>query len=70
MNSKLSKEKAAGMTVNERLFVAGLMDDFDRAEDRRDVLALRSILQKIYLDPASIEANIRQILAGTDAADK
>lgn len=52
----------AGMTVNERLYVSGLMDDFDRAVAERDRPGLRSILEKIELGPESIEAIIRYVL--------
>lgn len=44
----------AGMTVNERLFVSGLMDDFDKALENKNEHELRKILEKIELTEESI----------------
>jgi hypothetical protein len=44
-----------GMTVNERLFAAGLMDAFDRAAERNDSLELKRILKEVALSDANIE---------------
>lgn len=46
--------KYAGMTVNERLHVNGLIDDFDRAVEKRDVAKVVSILREIELTDVSI----------------
>ncbi len=43
-----------GMTVNERLFVTGLMDTFDRAKNKDKELA-RMILEAIRVDKQSID---------------
>ena len=45
----------AGMTVNERLCFCGLMDDFDRACDQRDLEALRLIFARIELPDYPVE---------------
>src|SRR5438045_6952143 len=37
----------SGMTVNERLFAAGLLDDFDAAVMRWDKEAVLNLLQKV-----------------------
>ena len=37
----------AGMTLNERLFEAGLVDEFDRALQQENVEGLRAILIKV-----------------------
>jgi hypothetical protein len=42
-----------GMTVNERLFVTGLMDTFDKANKKDKELA-KFILQSIRVDEISI----------------
>ena len=42
-----------GMTVNERLFVTGLMDTFDKAKNKDKELA-RMILEAIRVDKPSI----------------
>ena len=44
-----------GMTVNERLFVCGLMDEFDRARLQWDIAALRSIFDEIDLAGYDLE---------------
>ena len=43
-----------GMTVNERLFVTGLMDTFDKAKKKDKELA-RIILEAIRVDKISID---------------
>ncbi len=43
------------MTVNERLYASGLMDDFDKAIKNKDVEKAKSILIKTELDEASIK---------------
>ena len=45
----------AGMTVNERLFVCGLMEDFDRAREHNDLGALRAIFVRIDLPDYQVE---------------
>ncbi len=44
----------AGMTVNERLFVSGLLKKFDKAITDRDVMTVISILKTVELTDASI----------------
>jgi hypothetical protein len=58
----LTKEEAGGMTVNERLAVAGLMDDFDAAVARRDEPAIRAILIQVFLTEPNIDAIVRHVL--------
>ncbi len=48
-----------GMTVNERLFNLGLIDDFDAAVSKRDKAGMRAVLLKSFLD----EKNIEEIIA-------
>jgi hypothetical protein len=40
----------AGMTVNERLFAAGLLRDFDQAARRRDRARMIGILTQVAVD--------------------
>jgi len=48
-----------GMTVNERLFNLGLLDEFDAAVAKRDKAAgPRAVLFKCFLDEANIQAII------------
>lgn len=47
--------KYKGMTVNERLYVGGFMDEFDKAVKDKDVDKIRSILKKVELTEPSIK---------------
>lgn len=51
---ELMVNKYAGMTVNERLYVSGLMGDFDKAVEKKDAEKVRSILEKVELTEESI----------------
>ena len=62
MKKELSEKEASGMTVNERLFAADLIDDFDDAVAQNDKPKLKSILEKIYLSPENIQTIIMQLL--------
>lgn len=44
-----AKSWFAGMTTNERLFAAELLDSFDRAAERRDRDGMIAILEKVEL---------------------
>jgi len=47
--------KYSGMTVNERLYVSGLMDEFDAAVQKKDAERVRAILEKVDLTEESIK---------------
>ena len=47
-----------GMTVNERLFASGLIDEFDRAR-KSDKAKARRILELLQVDKPSIDKIIR-----------
>lgn len=49
------ENKYIGMTANERLYVSGLMDEFDEAVEKRDAAKVRSILEKVELTEESIK---------------
>lgn len=57
----LTEREAAGMTVNERLYGAGLLEAFDRAVSTRDVSRLREILTSVYLAEPEIFAVVAQV---------
>ena len=46
--------KYDGMTVNERLFVAEKIDEFDKAVNEKDRIKVISILQSVELTEFSI----------------
>jgi len=50
------EHELAAMTVNERLFVRGLLDRFDEARTTRDVDALREIFSLIELPDYPVES--------------
>jgi hypothetical protein len=53
--------KYAGMTVNERLYVSGLMGEFDDAVKQKDSEKVRSILEKVELTEASIKPILERL---------
>ncbi len=60
--SPLGPEAAAAMTVNERLFAAGLLGDFDAAAAARDRVRLRALLAAVHISERDIEAIVRTVL--------
>ena len=51
-------EGLGGMTVNERLFVCGLMDEFEKAQvDDKDIA--KRILELLGVDKLSIEKIVK-----------
>jgi hypothetical protein len=46
--------KYVGMTVNERLYISGLMDDFDKAIYDKNIKKVVSILKSVELSEESI----------------
>jgi hypothetical protein len=53
------KYKYGGMTVNERLYLSGLMDEFDKALLRQDTNTLISILKEVELNNTNINAILK-----------
>ncbi len=47
----MSEPDYRGMTVNERLFAAGLLDKFDQAMNQGDRAALEVMLGQVEVDP-------------------
>ncbi len=62
MKKELTEKEALGMTVNERLYHAGLMNDFDKALAQKDKSRLKTILEKVYLSPEDIQFIFEQLL--------
>jgi hypothetical protein len=51
-------EGLSGMTVNERLYVSGLMDEFDRAK-KKDKTRAKEILRWLRVDEPSIDMIVK-----------
>ena len=51
----------AGMTVNERLCVSGLMEEFDEAVKQKNSAKVRAILEKVELTEASIKPILERL---------
>lgn len=50
-----------GMTVNERLYVGGLMDEFDKAVEEKDTEKVICILKKVELTDLSIVPILKEL---------
>jgi hypothetical protein len=64
MSSNSEHPEFAGMTVNERLFVSGLMPKWDDACRRRDRDAMIALLEKVEISQAA--STVQTILANPD----
>ena len=53
--------KYGGMTVNERLFTAGLLEAFDKAISNRQRAEALRILQEVELTPTQAESTVSTI---------
>ena len=54
-----NKSKYSGMTVNERLYVSGLIDKYDEAVKKKDIKFAISILKAVDLGEENITANLK-----------
>lgn len=50
-----------GMTVNERLYVSGLMNEFDKAVEEKDTEKVICILKKVELTDLSITPILKEL---------
>ncbi|MBV4360602.1 hypothetical protein [Pinibacter aurantiacus] len=58
----LDRSKYSGMTINERLYLSNLMNDFDRAIEKKDVKEIVSILNKVeVVDETSIKSILESV---------
>ena len=53
--------KYAGMTVNERLHVSGLIGEFDEAVKQKKSEKVRAILEKVELTETSIKPILERL---------
>lgn len=60
LNSKImTNRKYGGMTVNERLYVAGLLDEYYKAIEKKDILSVKKILSKVDIDGENVTAILK-----------
>ncbi len=60
-NTAIVMNKYGGMTVNERLYVSGLMDKFEKAVKEKNVNLVISILKEVELNDLSITPILEQL---------
>lgn len=58
--------KYAAMTVNERLYVSGLIDEFDKAVEEKNTAEAIRILQEVEVADDSIKPILEQLKLKTD----
>lgn len=61
--------KYIGMTVNERLYVSGLLQEFDNAVEKKDAGKVISILKKVELTDPSINPILERLGLSEDNTD-
>ena len=57
----MMENKYAGMTVNERLYVSGLIDEFDKAVGDKNIEEAIRILKRVELPNDSIKPILEQL---------
>jgi hypothetical protein len=59
-------DQLRGMNVNERLFEAGLLDQWDKAARVRDGAAMIELLVRVAISPTGAERIVSTVLANPD----
>ena len=62
MKRQLSEQEVSGMSLNERLYLSGLLDDFDKAITQQNAEELKHILERVYISFEDIDFIIKQLL--------
>lgn len=57
--------KYDGMTVNERLYLSGLLDVFDKAVKQKDIEKVVKILESVELKEDNIKLIIKELFYGS-----
>jgi hypothetical protein len=50
----------SGMTLNERLAMSGLLDEFEKAKKAKNTQRLVQILQEVEVDEKTIESYVKK----------
>jgi hypothetical protein len=53
--------KYSGMTVNERLYISGLLQKFDDAVKKKDINKIIKILKEVELEESSINPILKAL---------
>jgi hypothetical protein len=62
----MDNSKYLGMTLNERLFVSGLMGEFDKTVKSKNKLLIVDILRKVGLDQLAAEKTAETIFSNPE----
>lgn len=65
----MTDSQYGGMTVNERLYHAVLIDEFYESIEKRDSRRMIEILREVELGPENIKAILKNHLLPTDLID-
>lgn len=57
----MMENKYAAMTVNERLYVSGLIEEFDKAVEEKNTAEVIRILREVELTDDSIKSILEQL---------
>ncbi len=62
MENSPTQNEYSGMTVNERLFHAGLINDFDKSIEQQNRVKLIHILEKVFLSQENIDVVVKKYI--------
>ncbi len=62
MKKELTEKDAVGMTINERLYHADLLADFEQSLSQRNKLKLESVLEQVFVGKEDIAFVVNQLL--------
>jgi hypothetical protein len=65
----MDEQKYSGMTVNERLFAAGLLDEFDTAVNHKNRDKVVALLQQVELSYEQAELITKTIFSRLNQKD-
>jgi len=57
----MQKNKYQGMTVNERLYISGLFEEYEKAVEQKNASTVKHILEQLELTDLSIMSIMEQL---------